>query len=340
MEGLIHLSDLKVKKNIQSENFYFELEPYFKKKLFDDCLSVSTNIKDLADILNIKYFNLWDAKNRTVISLTILTKLSKFLINNRFKGYSLKNIEKHVIYIKGGFTSERVYVKFPINLKTKEGIRIISHLYHDGGIGEKNRQPHYTNQSLDEVQEFLSDSKKLFGNFNRKITKHINLHSKKEYYKVDLPTVIGDLFISIGYKSGDKTRQNASIFGFLKELEDKTLIKVYLSKAFNDDGFVGNRQIGIIQACLSNNKEEKVSNVLLLDKLFLNKMGIKVNGPILKRRYKNRYGICNIHILSVYSRKNIQRFFENIRLISHKNKKIELYLTNWGLRSHKRDIYK
>ena len=151
------------------------------------------------------------------------------MVINGYNEYSLNNIEKKISYIKcSGSNSDKIYnPKFPIKLNTKEGMRFISNLYHDGGIGEINRQPQYTNRSFKEVQEFLKDAQRLFGRFNREIKSRISKLSKREYFVINLPTVIGVILISIGYTSGDKTKNNLETFKFLGSIKSNILIREY-----------------------------------------------------------------------------------------------------------------
>ncbi len=322
--GIFHISDLKIVKNIQSEQFYFELKKEYKEKLFGIALLISKNIRTLAKQTNINYWNLWDCIRRTPISLTNLKKLSNFLINNGFPEFNLEEIGKNTEYIKGGFTPEKMYdPKFPINFATKSGMRFIAHLYHDGSIGKYNRQPYYINKSLKECRGFLEDAKNIFGNFDRKIKKF-----EDGTYRVYLPTLIGDIMTSIGYTPGDKTRNNAKTFGFLCNIHDKALISEFLAKAFNDDGFVAKRGIGLYQASLIKNNAKKPSNILLLDKLFLEKLGLKVHGPNLREVYQNMYGYCTGYIINVYSKKQLKIFNKHVKLIGYKRKKLERFLNN------------
>lgn len=333
-EGLIKLQDLVKKEDYEYlDRFYIELNPKIKKELYKTLLEQTKTIRKLSEETNIKFTRLWDQLTRRPFSLEILNKLCNFLEKNGLNKYSFKNIEKHIVYIKGGFTSDKIInTKFPINLKTKEGMRFVAHLYHDGGIGAINRQPGYTNRSLKEIKEFLNDAQKLFGKFDRKIVKQISKLSKRGYFTVHLPTVIGDILISAGYNAGDKTKNNPKVFEFIKKLEDPSLIKEFLSKAFNDDGYVGTRSIGIAQTALITNIE-KPSNVLILDKILLERLKIRTNGPKLWKKYKNRHGICCLHKVEIYSKRDIGKFHSNIKLIKHKQRKIEDYLTNWGLRN-------
>jgi len=318
-KGILHLSDLKIVKNIQSEQFYFELRKNYKIALFKTALSISKNIRNLAKKTNINYFNLWDCIKRAPISLSNLRKLSDFLTDKGFKDFSLENIEKNIRYIKGGFTNEKVYKpKFPINLITKNGMRFLAHLYHDGGIGKENRQPNYTNKSFKECREFLKDAKIIFGNFFRSVKLR-----KDGTYSVELPTVIGDILISFGYTPGDKTKQNPPTFPFLNKIKNKELVSGFLAKAFNDDGSIGKRQIILEQSSLIKNGIRKPSNVLLLDKYFLEELGIKVFGPKLTNIYPNRYGKCTKYVINVYSKQQFKIFNNHIKLINHKRKKLE-----------------
>ncbi|MFH1823316.1 MAG: hypothetical protein ABH817_01195 [archaeon] len=323
-EGKIHISDLKIKKNKQSENFYFELEKKFKENLFKDALSITKFVTKLAKEIGIKSHNLEDIKTRKVISLNTLKKMSVFLIKNGFKQYSLKKIEKKISYIKGGFTQNKIYIKFPVNLKCKEGIRLISHLYHDGGIGKKNRQPKFTNKIRKEVEKFILDGRKIFGRFDRKVKENRNKGGNIVYI-AELPTVIGDILISIGYGKGDKTKNNPKIFGFLNRLKEKNLISIFISTAINDDGHIGNRVVSIQQSTLIKKGKKKVSNILMLDKLMLEKLGLVVVGPKIAGTYKNRYGICANFKISFYGKNQFNKFYKTAKrwLVPYKKTKLE-----------------
>tara|TARA_Y100000310_G_scaffold186143_2_gene186220 strand:+ start:28835 stop:29878 length:1044 start_codon:yes stop_codon:yes gene_type:complete len=330
--GIINLEDLAKNQHYRYQDiFYIEFHPEFKKELYSKIKEVAKTIRNLSKETGISFTRLWDQLTRVPISIEVLNKVSKYLVDKGHIKYSLKNIEKKIFYIKSsGSKSQKIYSpNLPIILKTKEGMRFIAHLYHDGGIGQYNRQPNYTNQSLDEIKGFLKDAQKLFGSFDRKITMWTNPRSKKNYYRISLPTIIGQILIRIGYTPGDKTKNNSPIFAFLENIEDKNLMSEYLTKAFNDDGFVRKRSIGLGQASLIKEKEMP-SRVLLLDKLFLEKLNIKVRGPQLVQKYQNRHGLVTKYDIQIYSKKNIQQFYEQIKLIERKNKQIESYLLNWG----------
>ena len=327
--GFLSLYDIRTVQNIQSEQFYFKFKEDFHNTLFEKALFVSKNIRQLSKDTQIDYWNLWDCiKRRCPISLTNLRKISNYMTINGFPEYNLNLFEKNIHYIKGGFTKDKVYFpNFPINLKTPEAMRFLGHLYHDGSIGSVNRQPAYVNKSLDQCKEFLEDAKSIFGQFDRKIVKE-----KDGTFRVHLPTVIGDLMANFGYIIGNRTKQNPPVLKFLLGVKDKHLISQFLASAFSDEGHNEKRGMGLTQACLTS-EEGVFSNVILLDKLFLERLGIEVKGPRLACNYINRYGSCKTHVISVYSKKNLSIFAKKIMMIYYKRKKLEAYV--WKTKLYK-----
>lgn len=322
--GILNLKDLKVIKNKQSEQFYFGLQEKYKKRMFDCAINISGSIRDISNILNVNYFNLWDSIKRSPISLSLLQKVSSFLVKSGFEQFSLEIIQKNIQFLKGGFTSDRIeHPNFPINFRTIPAMNVVSHLYHDGGIGFINRQPLYRNKSFEECNNFLDDAKLVFGSFNRKV-----VSCKDGTFTVHLPTVIGDLLILMGFVAGDKTKNNADVLPFLYHITEKDLLSTFLAKAFNDDGFVGKRSVSLAQASLIKTNLKKPSNVLLLDKLFLERLGLNVAGPTLAKTYPNRFGICTLYSISIYSKEQLRYFNKHVNLIDYKKRKLENFLNN------------
>jgi len=161
MKSIIHLEDIKPKVFEKYENCYVELESQIKKDLFDKAVELSPrrSLVSLSKLLNIKLHRLSDSRNRAPIPLMILKKLSYFLVSNGYEKFSLQNLEKYVEYIKGMSRGIKICKpKFPLNFDTPAGIRIISRMYHDGGIG-KSREPHYHNQNIGLIEDFCRDVK-------------------------------------------------------------------------------------------------------------------------------------------------------------------------------------
>jgi hypothetical protein len=324
--GIFHLKELIPRLNSnRTESIYIEFEEEFKKDIFEKLLKVSGTVTSLSKETNIKFTKLFGQLTRNPFSLSTLKELSNILVKSGYLSYSLDFLEQKIYYIKsGGSKSERIfYPRFPINFLTKEGMRFISHIYHDGSIGKDNKQPNYRNYSKEECLEFLEDSQKLFGKINRKL----NLNPDGTY-SVHLPTIVGEIMIAIGYISGDRTKQNPPTFTFLEDINDNDLLSEFIAKAFNDDGYIGKRSAGLQQSSLIKDGLRMPSNVLMLDKLFLEKLGIKVNGPTLKDVYKNRHGNCTNYKIDIYSKENLRIFNKNITLIDYKRNKLEKFLNN------------
>ncbi len=323
-KGTYHLRDLKSSLNLNNtESIYVEFKPPLKKIIFKSALNTFETITNLSRISNISFTQLWDQFTRVPFSLSNLQKISNLLVNAGCGTFTLLNLEKNIYYIKsGGSHSQKIYYPvFPISFNTKEGMRFLSHLYHDGCIGKDNKQPRYVNKSKPECSEFLSDSQILFGKFKREIKK-----DKKGIYRITLPTIVGEIMISIGYTPGYKIKIHFQPFSFLEKIDDKELISEFLAKAFNDDGCVGKREITLEQASLIKNGTPAPSGILEIDKLLLNKLGIKVQGPYLTNTYMNRYGKCSKYIIRITSKPNLKLFNKHIKLMDYKRKKLESYL--------------
>ena len=328
--GIFHLKDLKPRSNKNRTcSLYVEFDQDFKERLFKDLLAIAKSVRNLSKETGISFSQLWDQLTRVPFSVNNIKKISQFLVKKEFQKYSLDNLEKEIFYIKsGGGNSEILYYpNFPIDLATKSGMRLISHIYHDGSIGKNNKQPNYRNLPKEMCIQFLDDANIVFGKINR-TTKW----NKDKTYSVHLPTVIGEILISIGYCSGNKTKNNPPTFSFLDQINDEECISEFLAMAFNDDGCVGRRSVMIQQSSLIMKDEKKPSNVLMLDKRFLEKLGIKVNGPNLDKIYPNRYGKCTKYSIYVYSKKELRKFNEKIILIDYKKRKLENYLNNGYLK--------
>ena len=119
------------------------------------------------------------------------------------------------------------------------------------------------------------------------------------------------------------------IFRFLKNINNKKLISEFIAKAFNDECHVRDREITLEQSTLIKN-HPKPSNILLLDKALLEKVGIKVRKIKFIKRYNNRYGEVAKFNIGIYSKKNLNNFYKNINLIKHKKLKLKNYLVRTG----------
>jgi hypothetical protein len=357
-KSIIYLDDIEPKVFSMYENCYVELEGNIKRELFDKAIELSPrkSLSSLSEVLNEKLHLLSDSRNRAPIRLSLLRKLSNFLISNGKKDFSMKTLEKSVKYLKGmGHGTKIIKPNFPFNFKTPSGIRIISRLYHDGGIG-RNREPYYHNQNIEFVEEFCNDIKSIFGGIEIKIQK-----DQKKFY-VELPRLLGDIFEMVGCFLGTKVDNNPSPPKWIEKL-DESLIKEFVKVAMDDEGSVGKRsiilnlssditsflprkiQVGVLQ--LPENKRTSfmreyfnshkhianrcISKILLFDQKLLSKLKIKSTGPRLGSCYtdKKRLRLRATWSIQISSKNHIERFQKLIGFKSkHKNEKLETYIKN------------
>lgn len=357
-KSIIHLKDIEPKNFGMFENCYVELEPNIKRKLFDKAteLSPRKSLVSLSEMLNMKLHNLSDGKNRNPIRLTILKKLSDLLVSKGYEKFSLKNIEKNIKYIKGTGQATRIFrPKFPFDFATPEGVRIISKLFHDGGIW-KNRQPYYRNSDHSLIDEFCEDVKNVFGKLK------IVIGKDSKGMKVALPRLIGDIFELTGYRLGSKVLGNPSPPSWVKNL-DVDLIKEFIRVAMDDEGSVGNRSVVL---CLSvdvtsfiplklRNRLLKLaeiertrllrnyyqeypeffknckSKILLFDKKLIEKLGVETSDLKIYTCYtdKKNEKLRITWSIYIYGKDNLAKFNEKIGFkLNHKKVKLKEYLKN------------
>ena len=141
------------------------------------------------------------------------------------------DVQKHVTYIKSGFSdTNRIKPPFPIKL-SKELARIIAHLIGDGHLNLNKRgivQCAYYNQSEALRNLFKNDVKKIFG--VEKLSEGIN---KTTPYVRVLSSVAHIIFSLIG----DCNSKKARVSNFIKTA-DVTIQKEFLSAFFDDEAHV------------------------------------------------------------------------------------------------------
>lgn len=349
---IIHLEDIEPRKIGKFENLYIELEKDTKKKLLEIAINISPekSLHSLSKLINVKSATLWACVHRGSIPISILRKLSKVLIFHNYQEFSLKNLEKSINFIKGaGHKTKLTKPKFPLRFNTPEGVRILSKIFHDGGI-KSNRQPFYTNSNYDLVNEFREDVIKLFGDMN------LQIRPQNSILIIRLPHFISNILEIAGASKGPKVLNNAMPPSWILEL-DKNLIREYLRVAYDDEGCVGDRQIAMNSAIDITNKipqklfekliqmnlKERtlflrtyfnynlVPNILIFNKKLLEIFDIKTSDFKLEKCYadKNNQNLRTIWHISITSKENLQKFSEQIGFkLKYKIKNLQEYLDN------------
>jgi len=185
--------------------------------------------------------------------------------------------------------------KFPFNFNTPEGSRIISRLFHDGGMDRRNLEPFYANIDKGLRDRFVSDVRKLIPRLNP-ISEN---HNGKE---IIFPKILGLILVSLGLVPGKRPINNPKFPKFIFNYS-KDLIFEFLSQAIADDGWVcvPRKGFGYIyfaftidltrfserfrQRIIDGKIKSYLPNVLLGDMNLFEKVDCKVEGPYIKKKY-------------------------------------------------------
>jgi hypothetical protein len=304
-------------------------------------------------------------KRTGVAKFSLIKKISNFLTSKGHDCYSLGNIEKKIILIKGkgGFAKPIYNPKFPINFNTKEGAIIISCLFHDGGIDTKNNEPFYSNSSLKLRERFVQAVNHVVG--------RVDIISKVKYQRREViyPKILGILLKIIGLVPGKRPVNNPKFPDFVFNASERFIFE-FLSQSIADDGWVycPKENFGYISfnftVDLTKFSREKrievrnkkflqhIPNVLLGNKRLFEKIGVKVGGPYFgnekyyykegkERRYTQEWRIYirdyrslvilskNLRIPLDYKQVKLEEISKRERLVSRHNPKILRAFSNF-----------
>lgn len=351
---IVNLKDLTREKLGIDDFIYVDLAPKIKKEFFETLIELSPR-KSLASFAEAFYLNtdyLRSCKTRTPIKLSVLRKLSIHLVKNGYHKFSLDNLENYIKFMKGSTSGIKIRPKFPLNFASIEGIRIISKLYHDGGIG-RNRQPFYSNKNEILINEFCKDIKAVFGNIT--IRRYKDLKS----IKVSLPRLLGDILSVAGCHIGDKVFDNPSPPNWIIS-SDKNLIKEFIRSAMDDEGCVstnGSVQFALatkitpllsesvkssllrlpksernelIRNLIKNKKQEFRSKILEFDKKLIEKLGIHTNDSrIVSCYFDKNQNIMLCWGFTISSIENLIKFHKTICFkLKYKSQNLINYFKN------------
>ncbi|KKQ79271.1 MAG: hypothetical protein UT01_C0044G0002 [Candidatus Daviesbacteria bacterium GW2011_GWA1_38_7] len=344
--GILHLEDLP------EQEVYLRLEENYKNSFLDSAKSLCDGKwTSLGRILNLPISHnnveiLRCFRRTNIYSLKLIKKISKFLIENGFKEYSLDKLEKKIILIKSKQGSPKGILnpKFPINFNSKEGAIIISCLFHDGGITVRDLEPFYTNNSRVLKERFHKAVNNIIGEVDF-------ICKSKSNIQFTYSRIFGLILITIGLIPGKRQLNNPKFPTFVFNYSDE-LIYEFLSQSIADDGWIYNPKKGFgfigfnFTIDLTKLSEEErynvrmtknlnyLPNTLLGDLDLFKKLGCKVAGPhfgneirYTKNSEEYRYtqewrmqirGYKNFKFLSKHL--NIPLEYKQTRLINENNK--------------------
>lgn len=286
--GIVNLQDLP------SDKICIRLPSDIQRDMVRTALKFSKNRYRLAKEIDVKEANLRDLELSRFksITLSIIIKLSKFLVNQGYSEYSLEKLEGKIDLIKAKFVGIPIIKpKFPIDFNCKKGFQIVSAILFDGGI-TANFIPIYVNLEEKLIDKFVANIKKVIGDFE--ITGNVKKKNNSEnVYRITLPKVIGYI-LSYGLKVpiGNKTMRDPSIPRFVVN-GNKKFQKAFLQQAFDDEGTV---VLGIKDGSgravrFSQSNSEKIPPVRLTQlKRMLIRLNVIALGPYFVSMYIDKEG--------------------------------------------------
>jgi hypothetical protein len=235
-----------------------------------------------------------------------LRRLFKIIELSPQKEELMKNLEKNIIAIKA--PSSRAYwirMKLPLML-TPELARIIGHILGDGNIRRtKGSNVRYGNKYHQLVYQFISDMKKVFG--KSIYTIWIGKRGQTEnFMEVSCPSVIGRIIKRIFGKFGTYDGKIPKII-----MRSNLKIKRALLKSIFDDECTV--QDGLIIALTNKKLIQQIGNLL-------SEFHIQHHYGTRKDKRLNRK---LQYTLSIYGKKNLERFYEKIGL-DHPFKRVKM----------------
>ena len=332
----IHINDL------DQDLVYVYLDDNFREnfiKKFLLCFSVK-KLKALDKAsrwLGVKPLAFWRwEKGKRSIQLKKCLKMSELLTKNVNNRFSIKNIEKNIIYYKSKSQNGIIKnPKLPINFETKEGAIVVAALLCDGGINSEGT-PLYNNAEECMRERVVNAFNLLFGKIKTDAKK------PQQNNAVIFPTVIGHILKNtLKIKFGKKVINDPKIPDLFFNTNKEEIIGAFLNQAFSDDGTAyitkcnnqGTVGFGTAVDVSKFNKKfrNKIKNEKLIRhapklvsgcKFLLEKLGIKVNGPYFKYNYKRNNGIAYFWSIQIQGKENLEKFREKVNFSIPKKSKI------------------
>ena len=283
------------------------------------------------------------------IRLEYLLKILDFLEKNKLQKYTIGYLEKHIYAISSLHGRDlkpfikingKIERKFPFNFNTIEGIKCLTVPLSDGYILKSDDEyirAGYTNSDIALHEDLIKNMRATFGDISYSQRK---IRAAYETYFIGL---LGKIYVEcLGFKIGNKVKNDVSFPACLKSLENPNLIGALVSQFIDDEGHFANDTIDI---CIVVDKDIPISNNFdrqayapnllkdikkLLDKINVNSHFRQPHHYMDKRQNKIKWtyhlqinGFSNIKNLYLYL--NIIKDVKRRRIQNYLNRLQEMY---------------
>jgi len=312
--GIVRLKDLPEK------SVCVRLNDKIQKSMIESALKLVPGRYNLAKRLSVNVATIYDFEKGRFrsVSLDFLKKLSSFLVENGYEEFSLEKLETEFIWIKTKWAGKCIFnPKFSINFNTKEGVKIISGIFFDGGL-TSGVYPFYTNNEENLVNQMISNVNSVIGNIEYIKRKDEN------NFRVEFPKIFGYILLNgLEILPGSKLFNDPPIPEFI--MKNPILYLNFIQQAFDDEGTVnlGRSDGGSKAIQLWQYNSRSVSPIRLVRlKQLLEKVGIDVSGPYGPTRiYNSKKGYTSYGwIIQISNQADIRKFAERINFSLPKKK--------------------
>lgn len=322
MKYIVNLDDL------ECEDIYIDINKESKEILKGKIKNGFKTYKTFSKYLNLKTDRLY--RNNDLLHFFGGHKIKLSFLKKIISPFPELNddfIEKNIYRIGcRRWNLDIYYPKLPFNFNTKEGIKFISAILHDGGISS-SLKPNYRNNDTQLRKSIINCAKKIFGDF--KVSESGTF--------VSFPKTMGIILKKIGLKEGKKVINNPAIPEFIlkSDLECK---RIFLRQAFDDEGCVpkiNDKHINI-GLHVDVTKEKRIPNLIKGIKILLEDIGIRVNEPSLSKEYKAGDNLRQRWIINICGRKNLEIFYNDIGFdIKKKEERLKKILESYKTNKYK-----
>lgn len=356
--GIVTLENLREDKRV-----YVILKNLYLQKILIDLRKFGDNIKDISKNSKIKYSLLKSLFNnqQKAIKLKDIYKICTFLKKNKLD--YLLQLNKNILELRGQNGHGIKKPKLSINFNNKEGARVISSLYGDGGIEKNYNRVLYSNKSKELRNSLLKNINKIIGKT------YYSSQEDRGCTNFTFPPILGFIYEKIGYKPGNKLEIQQVVPEFIYKFPQNLIVE-FLSQLIDDEGYVycktqkikhrnkiQSRNFFGIRLTFSNKpNSDKISPFFKSLLKLLHKIEVFPSYKLTKKyRTKKDYkrekwtinisgrglnNLKNLNLIIPYKRKNLNKIF-NLKKETHMSKyeaKILILNTMLKLQQNKKEI--
>lgn len=327
---------------------YIELKPDFKTMILPAIKLHYRTYAKAAKTLNIPRYEFQIFANGHSRPLSFILKLVQ-LLYPKDPTFSLKTFEQNIKSLSSKAGHKILDPKLPFNFNTKEGVRIIASVLHDGSL-TKTFHFDYTNIKRTLITRLKKAVKFVIGDIapNENV---IPNNSINPLICIRYPNIVGYILYTLGIKPGDKVTNDINVPEFIFKLPEN-LISEFLGQSIAEDGsFHFNmknraRSMSIAYAKdiagLDEERKRKIESFESVPKIIhditklFETLGIEINGPyfmkenLSKRSGKLRY--THSWFVSIDNKENLEKLYKKVKIpLKYKQDKLREIINSYKI---------